>query len=89
KDGTEVMPAQPCSTNPFETKSDEEDEEEEEENSLQDQADDDEAFVVADMADRLTFLKQRSRLGIAIDEDEAEAFELQPLRADEALRTRE
>ncbi|RXN33052.1 rho guanine nucleotide exchange factor 12-like isoform X5 [Labeo rohita] len=85
KDGTEVMPTQPCSTNPFETKSDEEDEEEE--NSLQDQADDDEAFVVTDMTDRLTFLKQRSRLGIAIDEDEAEAFELQPLRADEALRT--
>uniref|UniRef100_A0A673FT54 Rho guanine nucleotide exchange factor 12-like n=1 Tax=Sinocyclocheilus rhinocerous TaxID=307959 RepID=A0A673FT54_9TELE len=87
KDGTEVMPTPPCSTNPFETKSDEEDEEEEEENSLQDQAEDDEAFVVADMTDRLTFLKQRSRLGIAIDKDEAEAFELQPLRADEALRT--
>ncbi|KTF84694.1 hypothetical protein cypCar_00023221 [Cyprinus carpio] len=86
KDGTEVMPTPPCSTNPFETKSDEEDGGEE--NSLQDQAEDDEAFVVADMTDRLTFLKQRSRLGIAIDEDEAEAFELQPLRADEALRTR-
>uniref|UniRef100_A0A8C1ZLF8 Rho guanine nucleotide exchange factor (GEF) 12b n=1 Tax=Cyprinus carpio TaxID=7962 RepID=A0A8C1ZLF8_CYPCA len=85
KDGTEVMPTPPCSTNPFETKSDEEDGGEE--NSLQDQAEDDEAFVVADMTDRLTFLKQRSRLGIAIDEDEAEAFELQPLRADEALRT--
>ncbi|XP_043096368.1 rho guanine nucleotide exchange factor 12 isoform X4 [Puntigrus tetrazona] len=85
KDGTEVTPTPPSSTNPFETKSDGEDEEEE--NSLQDQAEDDEAFVVADMTDRLTFLKQRSRLGIAIDEDEAEAFELQPLRADEALRT--
>uniref|UniRef100_A0A673IN15 Rho guanine nucleotide exchange factor 12-like n=1 Tax=Sinocyclocheilus rhinocerous TaxID=307959 RepID=A0A673IN15_9TELE len=84
KDGTEVMPTLPCSTNPFETKSDEE-EDEEEENSLQDQAEDEEAFVVAEMTDRLTFLKQRSRLGIAIDEDEA--FELQPLRADEALRT--
>lgn len=81
------MPTPPCSTNPFETKSDEEDGGEE--NSLQDQAEDDEAFVVADMTDRLTFLKQRSRLGIAIDEEEAEAFELQPLRADEALRTRE
>ncbi|XP_052413507.1 rho guanine nucleotide exchange factor 12-like isoform X2 [Carassius gibelio] len=89
KDGTEVMPTPACGTNPFETKSDEEEEEEEEEeeNSLQDQGEDDEAFVVADMTDRLTFLKQRSRLGIAIDEDEAEAFELQPLRADEALRT--
>uniref|UniRef100_A0A672SVW6 Rho guanine nucleotide exchange factor 12-like n=1 Tax=Sinocyclocheilus grahami TaxID=75366 RepID=A0A672SVW6_SINGR len=84
KDGTEVMPTPPCSTNPFETKSDEE-KDEEEENSLQDQAEDEEAFVVADTTDRLTFLKQRSRLGIAIDEDEA--FELQPLRADEALRT--
>lgn len=73
------MPTPPCSTNPFETKSDEEDEEE---NSLQDQAKDDEA---ADMTDRLTFLKQDSRLDIA--KDEAEAFELQPLRADEALRT--
>ncbi|XP_016310297.1 rho guanine nucleotide exchange factor 12-like [Sinocyclocheilus anshuiensis] len=83
KDGTEVMPTPPCSTNPFETKSDEE--EDEEENSLQDQAEDEEAFIVANMTDRLTFLKQRSRLGIAIDEDEA--FELQPLRADEALRT--
>ncbi|XP_042612902.1 rho guanine nucleotide exchange factor 12 isoform X4 [Cyprinus carpio] len=85
KDCTEVMPTPPCSTNPFETKSDEEDEEEE--NTLQDQAEDDDTFVAADMTDRLTFLKQRSRLGIAIDEDEAEAFELQPLRADEALRT--
>ncbi len=44
------MPTPPCSTNPFETKSDEEDEEKEE-NSLQDQAED-------DMTDRLTFLKQ-------------------------------
>lgn len=76
------MPAPQCSTNPFETKSDEEDEEEE--TSLQDQAEDDK---VADMTDRLTFLKQGSRLGIAVDE--TEAFELQPLRADEALRTRE
>ncbi len=73
------MPTPPCSTNPFETKSDEEDEEKEE-NSLQDQAED-------DMTDRLTFLKQGSRLGIAIDE--AEPIELQPLKADEALRTRE
>lgn len=87
KDDTEVMSTPPSNTNPFETKSDEEDEEEE--NSLQDQAEDDEAFEVADLTDRLTLLKQRSRLGIAIDEDEAEAFELQPLRADEALRTRE
>ncbi|XP_056314532.1 rho guanine nucleotide exchange factor 12 isoform X3 [Danio aesculapii] len=86
KDDTEVIPTPPPSTNPFETKSDEE-AEEEEENSLQDQAEDDEAFVVADPSDRLTFLKQRCRLGIAIDEDEAEAFELQPLIADEALRT--
>ncbi|XP_048045505.1 rho guanine nucleotide exchange factor 12 isoform X2 [Megalobrama amblycephala] len=85
KDDTEVMSTPPSNTNPFETKSDEEDEEEE--NSLQDQAEDDEAFEVADLTDRLTLLKQRSRLGIAIDEDEAEAFELQPLRADEALRT--
>ncbi|XP_039518407.1 rho guanine nucleotide exchange factor 12 isoform X4 [Pimephales promelas] len=82
---TEVISTPPSSTNPFETKSDEEDEEEE--NLVPDQAEDDEAFVVADMTDRLTLLKQRSRLGIAIDEDEAEAFELQPLRADEALRT--
>ncbi|XDV19902.1 hypothetical protein PO909_025298 [Leuciscus waleckii] len=82
---TEVMSTPPSSTNPFETKSDEEDEEEE--NSVPDQAEDDEEFVVADMTDRLTLLKQRSRQGIAIDEDEAEAFELQPLRADEALRT--
>ncbi|XP_067293909.1 rho guanine nucleotide exchange factor 12 isoform X3 [Pseudorasbora parva] len=85
KDDTEVMSTPPSSTNPFETKSDEEGEEEE--NSLQDQAEDDETFVVAELTDRLTLLKQRSRLGIAIDEDEAEAFELQPLRADEALRT--
>ncbi|XP_009300161.2 rho guanine nucleotide exchange factor 12 isoform X2 [Danio rerio] len=86
KDDTEVIPTPIPSTNPFENKSDEE-AEEEEENSLQDQAEDDEAFVVADLSDRLTFLKQRSRLGIAIDEDEAEVFELQPLIADEALRT--
>ncbi|XP_051552026.1 rho guanine nucleotide exchange factor 12-like isoform X1 [Myxocyprinus asiaticus] len=85
KDDTEVMQNPPISTNPFETKSDEE--EEEEESSLQDQGEDDEAFLVADLTERLTFLKQRSRQGIAIDEDEAEAFELQPLRADEALRT--
>ncbi|XP_051953617.1 rho guanine nucleotide exchange factor 12 isoform X3 [Xyrauchen texanus] len=85
KDDTEVMQTPPISTNPFETKSDEE--EEEEEISQQDQGEDDEAFVVADLTERLTFLKQRSRLGIAIDEDEAEAFELQPLRADESLRT--
>lgn len=84
---TEVMSTPPSSTNPFETKSDEEDGEEE--YSVPDQAEDDEEFVVADMTDRLTLLKQRSRQGIAIDEDEAEAFELQPLRADEALRTRE
>ncbi|XP_073670858.1 rho guanine nucleotide exchange factor 12 isoform X2 [Paramisgurnus dabryanus] len=86
KESTEVTQTPPASTNPFETKSDEE---EEEESSLQDQGEgeDDEAFVVADLNDRLMFLKQRSRQGIAIDEDEAEAFELQPLRADEALRT--
>ncbi|XP_057180416.1 rho guanine nucleotide exchange factor 12 isoform X1 [Triplophysa rosa] len=83
KDNTEVTQTPPASTNPFETKSDEE----EEENTLQDQGEDDEAFVVADLTDRLTLLKQRCRLGIAIDEDEAEAFDLQPLRADEALRT--
>ncbi|TRY92099.1 hypothetical protein DNTS_022021, partial [Danionella cerebrum] len=84
KDESEAIPTPLSSTNPFESKSDEE---EEEEGDDEDQAEDDEALVVADLTERLTFLKQRSRLGIAIDEDEAEAFQLQPLHADEALRT--
>ncbi|XP_072530469.1 rho guanine nucleotide exchange factor 12 isoform X2 [Salminus brasiliensis] len=75
-------------TNPFETKSDDEgqvesslqvqDEEEEEE--------EEEAFLDAELAYKLPFLKQRSRQAIAIEEKDSEVFDLPPLMADEALR---
>lgn len=46
-----------------------------------------EAFLDGELTDRLPFLQERSRQGIAIDDRELSAFGLSPSRAEEALRT--
>ncbi|KAJ8368212.1 hypothetical protein SKAU_G00082400 [Synaphobranchus kaupii] len=66
--------APPPGPNPFE----EEPEEEEEEEA---------AFLDSDLADRLPFLKQGSRQGVAIEDDESNPFSVPPSRAEEALKT--
>ncbi|KAI4900712.1 hypothetical protein NFI96_029145 [Prochilodus magdalenae] len=90
KDATscsEIIPAPAAGTNPFETKSEDEGEVE---GSLQVQDEEDEeeeeAFLDPDLANKLPFLKQRSRQAIAIEEKDSEVFDLPPLMADEALR---
>ncbi|XP_036435722.1 rho guanine nucleotide exchange factor 12 isoform X3 [Colossoma macropomum] len=88
KDATsclEIMPTPSAGTNPFETKSEDE---EEAEGSLQvqNEEDEEEAFLDAELANKLPFLKQRSRQAIAIEEKDSEVFDLPPLMADEALR---
>uniref|UniRef100_A0A4W5MA13 Rho guanine nucleotide exchange factor 12 n=1 Tax=Hucho hucho TaxID=62062 RepID=A0A4W5MA13_9TELE len=68
----------PPSTNPF-------DEEEEVEEVDEEEV---EAFLDGELADRLPFLQERSRRGIAIDDEEPDdAFGIPPSRAEEALRT--
>ncbi|XP_035289416.1 rho guanine nucleotide exchange factor 12 isoform X2 [Anguilla anguilla] len=44
-------------------------------------------YLEPDLADRLPFLPQRSRQGVAVDDDDADPFCLPPSRAEEALRT--
>lgn len=92
------MQMPPAGTNPFDTKSEDEVEpkgeaEGEGERSLQVQDEEDEeeevAFLDPELADRLPFLKQRTRHAIAVEEKDLDAFDLPPLMADEALRTRE
>ncbi|KAJ8397216.1 hypothetical protein AAFF_G00440500 [Aldrovandia affinis] len=71
--------APPPGPNPFEEIKSEDEEEEE---------DGDEAeFLDCDLADRLPFLKQRSRQGIAIDDDQSNPFSLPASRAEEGLKT--
>ncbi|KAM9499155.1 rho guanine nucleotide exchange factor 12 isoform 6-T6 [Salvelinus alpinus] len=90
----------PTSTNPFDgVKSDDEEEEdsplpdrreEQEEEEEVEEVDEEEveAFLDGELADRLPFLQERSRRGIAIDDEEPDdAFGMPPSRADEALRT--
>uniref|UniRef100_A0A674CZ58 Rho guanine nucleotide exchange factor 12 n=1 Tax=Salmo trutta TaxID=8032 RepID=A0A674CZ58_SALTR len=72
----------PTSTNPF----DEEQEEEEEVEEVDEE--EVEAFLDGELADRLPFLQERTRRGIAIGEEEPDdAFGMPPSRAEEALRT--
>ncbi|KAG9348265.1 hypothetical protein JZ751_002000 [Albula glossodonta] len=72
----ELKPTLPPGPNPFEgIKSDDEEEEGEEA-----------AFLDSDLADRLPFMKQRSRQGVAIDDNESNPFVLPPSRAEEALK---
>ncbi|XP_036392087.1 rho guanine nucleotide exchange factor 12-like isoform X2 [Megalops cyprinoides] len=60
--------------------------EEEEEAAFQEQEGDEGPFLDSDLADRLPFLKQRSRQAVAIDDDESNSFVLPPSRAEEALK---
>ncbi|XP_036379316.1 rho guanine nucleotide exchange factor 12 [Megalops cyprinoides] len=75
-----VHPSTPGS-NPFEEIKTEEEEEE------LDREGEEGPFLESDLADRLPFLPQRSRQGVAIDSDEGDPFILPPSRAEEALRT--
>ncbi|KAJ7996852.1 hypothetical protein DPEC_G00222820 [Dallia pectoralis] len=88
------------STNPFDAiKSDNEEEEEsplphegkeeDEEEEVEDIDEEEvEAFLHGELADRLPFLKERSRQGIAIDDQEPDdTFSIPASRAEEALRT--
>lgn len=85
----------PAGRNPFDTKSEDEGEAEgegESERSLQvqdeeEEEEEEEAFLDPELADRLPFLKQRTRHAIAVEEKDFETFDLPPLMADEALRT--
>uniref|UniRef100_A0A674CY78 Rho guanine nucleotide exchange factor 12 n=1 Tax=Salmo trutta TaxID=8032 RepID=A0A674CY78_SALTR len=90
----------PTSTNPFDgVKSDDEEEEdsplpdrreEQEEEEEVEEVDEEEveAFLDGELADRLPFLQERTRRGIAIGEEEPDdAFGMPPSRAEEALRT--
>ncbi|CAB1316675.1 unnamed protein product, partial [Coregonus sp. 'balchen'] len=90
----------PTSTNPFDgVKSDDEEEEdsplpdrreEQEEEEEVEEVDEEEieAFLDGELADRLPFLQERSRQGIAIDDQEPDdTFGMPPSRAEEALRT--
>ncbi|KAI1893774.1 hypothetical protein AGOR_G00127130 [Albula goreensis] len=71
-----LKPTLPPGPNPFEgIKSDDEEEEGEEA-----------AFLDSDLADRLPFMKQRSRQGVAMDDNESNPFALPPSRAEEALK---
>lgn len=87
------MQIPPAASNPFDTKSEDEGEAEGEgERSLQvldeeEEEEEEEAFLDSELADRLPFLKQRSRHAIAIEEKDLDTFDLPPLMADEALRT--
>ncbi|XP_067112948.1 rho guanine nucleotide exchange factor 12 isoform X1 [Osmerus mordax] len=91
KDATSslVLQAPQIGTNPFDgVKS----EDEEEEEAVPDRGGEEEeeevsTFLEGDLADRLPFLQQRSRQGIAMDEQEPDAFGIAPSRAEEALRT--
>ncbi|XP_053473641.1 rho guanine nucleotide exchange factor 12 isoform X3 [Ictalurus furcatus] len=99
KDATsssEIMQIPPAGSNPFDTKSEDEEEAEGEhlpqvQDEVQDEAEEDEeeeeAFLDPELADRLPFLKQRSRHAIAVEEKDLDTFDLPPLMADEALRT--
>ncbi|XP_053086248.1 rho guanine nucleotide exchange factor 12 isoform X2 [Pangasianodon hypophthalmus] len=93
KDATscsEIMQIPTAGSNPFDTKSEDEGEAEGEgEHSLQvqDEEEDEETFLDPELAERLPFLKQRSRHAIAVEEKDLDTFDLPPLMADEALRT--
>ncbi|KAL0994607.1 hypothetical protein UPYG_G00124770 [Umbra pygmaea] len=64
------------------------DEEEDEEEVEEIDEEEVEAFLHGELADRLPFLKERSRQGIAIDDQEPDdSFDVAPSRAEEALRT--
>ncbi|XP_062845253.1 rho guanine nucleotide exchange factor 12 isoform X2 [Trichomycterus rosablanca] len=89
---SEIMQSPTAGSNPFESKSDDEGEggsegEDQDERSLQAQDEEEEAFINPILADRLPFLKQRSRHAIAVEESDSDTFRLPPLIADEALRT--
>ncbi|XP_060769311.1 rho guanine nucleotide exchange factor 12 isoform X2 [Neoarius graeffei] len=94
---SEIMQMPPAGRNPFDTKSEDEGEAEgegESERSLQvqdeeeeEEEEEEEAFLDPELADRLPFLKQRTRHAIAVEEKDFETFDLPPLMADEALRT--
>lgn len=84
---SEIMQIPPAGSNPFDTKSEDEGEAEGEgEHSLQVQ-EEEEAFLEPELADRLPFMKQRSRHAIAVEEKSFDSFHLPSLMADEALRT--
>ncbi|KAM6970058.1 rho guanine nucleotide exchange factor 12 [Aplochiton taeniatus] len=96
-----VLPSSGTSTNPFEgikSEEEEEDEEEEEEEEAlppergeeevnEEEAEEIGAFLESELAERLPFLQERSRQGIAIKDQEPEHIDLFPSRAEEALRT--
>lgn len=94
KDATscaEILQIPPAGSNPFDTKSEDEGEgEAEAEHPLpaQDEEEEEEdAFLDPELAERLPFLKQRTRHAIAVDDKDLDSFDLPPLMADEALRT--
>ncbi|KAJ8347569.1 hypothetical protein SKAU_G00261580 [Synaphobranchus kaupii] len=84
KDGstssTGVTQTPPPGTNPFE-----EIKPEEEGGELEREREEG-PYLEPDLADRLPFLPQRSRQGVAIEDDDADPFSLPPSRAEEALR---
>ncbi|XP_076867187.1 rho guanine nucleotide exchange factor 12 isoform X2 [Brachyhypopomus gauderio] len=86
---SDALPDRTTGTNPFESKSEDEGEEENLPQGLEEEEeeDDEEAFLEATLVDRLSFMKQRSRQPIAIEEKDLDTTEEPPLRADEALQT--
>ncbi|XP_035382844.1 rho guanine nucleotide exchange factor 12 isoform X2 [Electrophorus electricus] len=84
---SEVLPDRTTGTNPFESKSEDEGEEEGSPRGREEDEEEEEEEEEAFLADRLPFLKQRSRQAIAIEEKDLEAFETPLLRADEGLQT--
>ncbi|XP_058239842.1 rho guanine nucleotide exchange factor 12 isoform X1 [Hemibagrus wyckioides] len=98
KDATscsEILQIPPAGSNPFDTKSEDEGEAEGEAEGevehplpVQDEEEEEEdAFLDPELAERLPFLKQRTRHAIAVDDKDLDSFDLPPLMADEALRT--
>ncbi|XP_062341033.1 rho guanine nucleotide exchange factor 12 isoform X2 [Osmerus eperlanus] len=92
KDATSslVLQAPQIGTNPFDGVKSEDEEEEEavpDRGGGEEEEEEVSTFLEGDLADRLPFLQQRSRQGIAMDEQEPDAFGIAPSRAEEALRT--
>lgn len=96
KDATSCSEIPPPGSNPFDTKSEDEGEPEGEgecsppaQDGEEEEEEVEEAFLDPELADRLPFLKQRTRHAIAVQDKDLDGFDLPPLMADEALRTRE
>ncbi|KAM7373986.1 hypothetical protein PAMP_006666 [Pampus punctatissimus] len=90
---TSDIQAPPTSLNPFDGMKSEDEEEEQAEADRQEERDDEvdeeelEAFLDGQLADRLPFLQEGSRQGIAFENQEHNAFGIPASKAEDALRT--